>query len=1046
MKRLLDWFVDNPVAATLLTLTVAIGGLLSMPGIKEELFPDISPPLISVSMAYPGAGPRQVEEGICIKIEEAVHDLDGIHRLVSRAAEGIGTLTIELEAGMETTELLEKIKTRVDAIDTFPEEAEQPVITDIRLNPHVVNVALSGDAGEAVLKRLGERLYDELNDLPEVSRVVMVNARPYEISIEVSEESLRRHELTFDEVVAAVRRSSVELPGGRLRTEGSEILLRSEGKAQTGPQFADLPLRTLADGSRLRVGDVARVVDGFEELDVGTRINGKPALILQVFCGPDQGVLDVADAVEAYLPRARESLPPGIRLDTYWDNSRILRGRLDLLVNNGLQGLGLIFATLLLFFRFRLAFFVGLGMLVAVLGTLWAMPLFDSTINMISLFAFIVVLGMLDDHVVVISENIYRFNQLGMDPVEAAKRGVREVAMPMTLAVLSTVSAFLPMMMIPGIMGEFIKEIPRIVILCLCFSLVDALLCMPAHLRHVNARETSVWSRVPDAMSGMLERFVRKIYAPLLMQVLRRRYAAAAAGAAILAVTVGLVAGGRIKFTFFPPVESDYIVAWVTMPPGTPAAETDRVVRRLEEAARRVAAKIEGDRPGSYLRLVVASTGTMPVQIQQGRSSGVEAQMFTSPELGEVVLELVPGEEREIRMTSDELIQLWEEAVGPMPADQELNITSDLMVGGKPIDIQLSAPDMDRMAEAAEALKDRLRVIPGLKQVADSLVAGKTELKLTARPEAEAAGLSEADLARQVRQGYHGEEAQRIQRGREEVKVMVRYPAAERRSRSGVESMRVRAADGSEVPFSAVAHVRAERGPAVITRADRRRSVSVTANLNKKIANANEVMRELDSTFFPDFLKQYPGVVLSLEGRQRQQEETMSAMKRTAVIALLLIYAPMAIPFRSYLQPLLVMLTIPFGAAGAVWAHKLMGMDLSFMSLIGMVALAGVVVDNAMILIDFTNHARAAGAGTLRAVVQSSVVRFRPIFLTTLTTFFGLAPIIFEKSMQAQFLIPMGVSLAFGLVFGTFITLGMVPIAYLILEDLKRWWKGPPLR
>lgn len=1059
MKGWIAWFARNPVAANLLMVLILAAGVFSMHRVRQELLPEVTPRTITVSVPYPGAGPEEVEEAVCVKIEEAVYGTEGVRQITSTASEGIGTVTLELENDADPDEVLNEIKTRVDAIDTFPDEAEKPVIRKLELRRHVVNVAVYGDTDEKTLKRITERVRDDLASLPGITHVTPASVRTDEISIEVSERTLRKYDLTFDQVVRAVRRASVDLPGGRIKTEGGEILLRTDSRAESVKAFESLPLRTTADGARLLLGDVATIVDGFEDTDLRMRFDGKPAMLLQVWRVGDQNILDIADAVNEYVRTARDRLPEGIFLATSSDNSRLLRGRLDLLLRNGRFGLILVLLVLVLLFRLRLAFWVAAGLVVSFMGAIAFLPVMGVTINLVSLFGFIICLGILVDDAIVISENIYRHNQEGRTGVQGAVAGTLEVAQPVILAVLTTIAAFVPMLWIPGRMGDFASVIPKVVILALGFSLAEALLILPAHLSHLRpggrgrrseddppgegragnrngeyAGLLGGWRRFQDGLSGGLERFVHRFYRPVLQAAIRWRYLTLAAGLAMLLLTFGLLRGGWIKFVFFPPIEADVVSVSVEMPEGTPAYVTDRVVRRIERAAMRLRREFEGERPGTVIRHVSAAVGTSPFRGQRG----MQVRTFQGANIGEVALELVPGEEREISARS--IMKRWRELVGPVP-DAALTYSSDILRGGNPIDIRLSHASLQVLRRAAAELKRKLRDYRGVFDITDSHKEGKRELRLTLRPAAEAAGLSEIDLARQVRSAFYGAEVQRFTRNREEVKVMVRLPEADRRTLDGIETLRIRGEAGTEIPFAAVARIRWGRGPARIQRADRNRSIHVTADVDENEANANEILADLRSGFLPQLVTEFPGLRFDLEGEQREQRETLGGIFRGSLLVLLLIYTMLAVLFRSYLQPVLIMLAIPFGIAGAVWAHFFLGMPLTLMSMIGIMALTGLVVNDSLILIDFVNHRRKE-SDPEEAVLAAGPLRFRPILITTLTTFAGLTPMLLERSLQAQFLIPMAVSLAYGVAFATVITLLIVPAAYLVLEDVLRRVRG----
>jgi len=1043
VKRAVEWFARNGVAANVLFLLVAGGGIFTLPRIRREIFPEISLDRIRITVPYPGAAPAEVEEAICVRVEEAVHGLDGIKRLRSTAAEGFGDVQIELEPDADARKLLDEVKARVDAIDTFPEETEEPVVEELVNRFQVITVAVHGRADERTLKRLAERARDEISTLPGISQAELANSRPYEISVEVSEEVLRRHGLTFDEVARAVRRSSIDLPGGSVKTEGGEILLRSKGQAYRGAEFEDLVLLTREDGTRLRLGDVAEVVDGFADTGQSARFDGEPAVTLLVFRVGDQSALEVADRVKAYVTEANARMPEGVRLTTWQDNAAVLRSRLDTLLRNARSGFLLILLTLALFLRLRLALWVTAGMFVAFLGTIWAMPALDVSINLISLFAFIVVLGIVVDDAIVVGENVHTHQRRrGGGPAVAAE-ATNEVSLPVVFAVFTTIAAFLPMLFVVGRTGKVMRMIPLIVIPTLLFSLLESLFVLPSHLSHggetgedVPRRGISgLWSRFQGVFQRGIDLLASAVYRPALAFAVRRRYLTVSVGLATLLLTASMVGARWIRFVFFPNVEADFVAALLTMPQGTPAEVTARAVSRLEETARSLREEIDAEGGPGAFRHVLASIGEQPFREIQAMNSGLVGVSFTGAHLGEVTIELAPSEKRGVR--SAEVVRRWRERAGPIADAVELVFTSSLFTAGEAIHVQLRGADTGSLRDAARELQADLAAYPGVIDVADSYRAGKQEIVLDILPSAEVLGLTLSDLARQVRQGFHGEEAQRIQRGRDDVKVMVRYPEAARRSLGDVEGMRVRAPDGTEIPFSAVARSRLARGYATIERVDRARAVSVTADVDENVANANEILDDLRRSTLPRLRGAHPGVAHSFEGQRREQAETIGALSRGFLFAVLAIYALLAIPLRSYVQPLLIVSAIPFGLVGAVWGHLLMGLDLTILSMFGVVALAGVVVNDSLVLVDFVNRRRAEGAPLEEAVGLAGSARFRPILLTSLTTFAGLTPLLLERSVQARFLIPMAVSLAFGVLFSTFITLLLVPAGATILEDAR---------
>ncbi len=1048
MSGLIAWFVRNPVAANLLMAALLAGGLVAAPHIPLKIFPDIDTQIVTIGVSYPGATPEEVEEGVCIPIEEEVESIVGVETLRTTASEGDCSIRVELFADADADRVTAEIQNRVDAITSFPEEAEEPVVSKLVLKWGVVDVALSGAVGEDVLKQLGRRVRDEIAALEAVTQVELLYDRPYEISIEVSEEALRRHGLGFDQVVRAVRRSSLDLPGGSIKAAGGEILLRSVGRAYRGPDFEEIVVLTRADGTRLTLGEIARVVDGFEDTELMASFDGRPAVMVRVLRTGAEDAIEISDAVKAYLADAALRLPEGIDLTVWQDSSEQLRGRLDILLRNGRTGLILVFAVLALFLRFRLAIWTSLGVPIAILGALMTMPLLGVSIDQVSLFAFIVVLGILVDDAIVVAENVYTHERRLGDRVRAAIEGTREVSVPVVFGVLTSVAAFAPLLVIPGRLGQIFWFMGVTIVACLLFSLVESQLVLPSHLSHgrskLGAAPKSLpqvgiarrWERFQDRFSRGLQNFIDGRYRAFLGRALEWRYLAVSIGLALLMLAVGVAGSGRLRFSFFPPVEADYVAAQVTLPQGAPLAVTQAATRRLEAVAIELARELDGeDAPasGSFVRHRLVSIG------QQAFESFGSRDGPSGGHIGEVVLELAPSEQR--HLSTGEVARRWEARVGGIPEAVELVFATDYFSAGRPIDLQLSGPDNEELVAAAEAAKVALAAYPGVSEIADSFRLGKRELRLEILPEAEPLGLSTQDLARQVRQAFYGEEAQRIQRGRDDVRVMVRYPEAQRRSLADLENMRIRTAEGVEVPFSSVARASFGRGYADIRRSDRERVVNVTADVDLTRTTANAVLADLKAGALPAILAEHPSVRLGMEGEQRDQTRAFGGLLGAYPAALLAIYALLAIPLGSYFQPLIIMSVIPFGMIGAVVGHLLLGRAISFSSVIGLVALSGVVVNASLVLVTAVNRRRAAGASVREAVEESGVARFRPIVLTAVTTFAGLTPLMLERSLQAQMLIPMAISLAFGVLFATAITLILVPCGYLILEDL-----GRPLR
>ena len=1033
MNGMIAWFAKNPVAANLLMIFIVVSGAISIFSVNSEVFPEFSLDMVSIEVPYLGAAPEEVEEAVSIRIEEAIQGLDGIKQITSTASEGMGIVMVELELGADARKVVDDIKSRVDAIDTFPVETEKPIIRELVARNQVVDVAVSGNADEFALKAVAEQIRDELSSVPGISQVEITSARPYEISIEVSEVALRRHGLTFDDVASAVRRSSLDLPGGSVRADSGEILLRTIGQAYRGAEYEQLILLTRADGTRLHLRDVATIVDGFAETDQSARFNNEPTILLSVFRTGDQGALEIADLVHQYVDAKQTSLPAGISASIWQDQSVVLSNRLSTLLRNGLTGFVLVFVLLALFLELRLAFWVSIGIPISFLGAILLMPSLDVTVNVLSLFAFILVLGIVVDDAIIVGENIHTHMERHDDGVHGAIEGAREIATPVVFAVLTTVAAFTPLMFVPGMLGKFFVVIPLIVIPCLLFSLLESLCILPAHLAHLKERPPGPWRRFQLRFANGLKWFIQNVYQPTLEFGLRWRYLTAAVFLSTLIVTLGMVVGGWTKFQFFPPVEAPFMTASVTMPLGSPVALTASSIEELEAGAERLRRELTEETGQDYFVHMFGSVGDQPMASREGpiRTNGNTG----AAHLGEVTIELIPSQDR--AHTSETLSNRWRELTGPIPEAVEINFNASAMSPGQDVDVMLMGSDIDELRSAADAVKNELRNYSGVYGLTDSFLEGKEEMKLGIRPAAETLGLSLQDLGRQVRQAFYGEEAQRIQRGRDDIRVMVRYPADQRRSLGNLENMRIRTPTGGEVPFSQVAVVEPGRGFASIKRVDRNRAVNVTASVDGIVTSAAEVNADLEARL-PAMLGRYPGVHWTFEGMQSEQAEGIAGLQTGFAIALLAIFALLAIPLGSYVQPLIIMSAIPFGLVGAVWGHMLMDVTLSMMSMFGLIALSGVVVNDSLVMVSYINRKRGEHVDLHTAVREAGVSRFRPILLTSLTTFFGLAPLMIERSFDAEFLLPMAVSLAYGVLFATFITLMLVPIEYLILDDLGR--------
>ena len=1046
MNGIITWFARNHVAANLLMFALIVIGLASFPSIEQKSFPDIEIDIIQITVPYLGAAPEEVESGVCIRIEEAIQGINGIELIRSLAAEGACTVSAELVEGYSKARAQSEIKNAIDAIDNFPVETETPIVAQYELRRMTIQVALAGDTEERTLKVIGQRVRDEIAAIDGITQVDLSNARAYEISIEVSEVNLRRYQLSFDEVVRAVRRSSIDLPGGALKTSKGEILLRSQGQAYTGRDFEKVVIRTGEDGTRLLLGEVATVIDGFEEDLRYARFDGKPAVMIQVYRIGSQRVLDLVQKVRSYADTTRAWLPEGIELTVWHDRSTSLRDRLDILTRNGLQGFVLVFLLLALFLRLRLAFWVSVGVPLSFLGALALFPISGVSINVISLFAFIMVLGLLVDDAIVVGENVHSHQERAEDPLESAIAGTREVSIPVIFGVLTTVAAFLPLIAADGVMGQIFSDIGKVVVFCLIFSVIESQLILPAHLGRSRPQTEPTdmgplqrrFKSVQKYMSESLTRLARQGYRPLLDRAIEWRYTTLAIGVMLLLWTYAILRSGFLPTSFMPVVEADYVTASLEMPVGVPVESTAEAIAQLEASAELLRVELAQEFPDAtepVIKHILASVGAHPMAASR-HGGGRGRRSSGASHMGEVSIELQSSESRPIDAT--EIERRWRNSTPRIPDAVELTFSASLFDAGDPVAIRLQSANVDDLRLAADELKHRLEQYPGVIEIRDSFRGGKEEIRLSILPSAELLGLSLQDLGRQVRHAFYGAEVQRIQRGRDELRVMVRYPESERRSLSDLEGMRIRTPDGDEVPFDRVARAEHGTGYASIWRSNRMRVVNVNADVDRSIANSNEIMNDLRAGFMDQLLAAHPGLQYELQGEQREQSKVLTGLMRDFGLALVLIYALLAIPLRSYSQPLIIMAVIPFGLVGAIGGHVLMGKGLSMMSVFGVVALAGVVVNASLVLVHYINTRRELGLSLATAVKDAGVARFRPIVLTSLTTFVGLTPLLLERSVSAQFLIPMAISLAFGVAFATVVTLFLVPCGYIILEDLKK--------
>ncbi len=933
---------------------------------------------------------------------------------------------------------LQDIRSEVDRITTFPEEAEKAIVSKMSNRREVISVVIYGEVGEHILREQAERIRDELLELPDITQVELSGVRPFEITLEISEQTLQRYGLTLDQVAASIRAASLDLPGGTVKTNSGEILLRTKERRYWGPEYADIVILAEPDGSQVTLGQIANVIDGFADSETYGRFDGQPAAMVQVFRIGDQKPTDISENIIKYVDREKEKLPPSLQLSIWNDTTEIFTSRMNLLQKNALLGLSLVIIILGLFLEIRLAAWVMLGIPISFFGTLFLMPLLGVSINMVSLFAFILALGILVDDAIVVGENIYDQRQQGKPFARAAIDGALEVAVPVTFSILTTVAAFTPLLFISGMMGKFMGVIPVIVISLLLMSLIESLLVLPAHLSFGKRRQESkgILGRI-DAVRLLFGRgmdaFINGPYLKLLKLNINYRYASLAIGLIALMLTVGVVKNGLIKFTFMPEVDGDKIKASIHMNEGVSIDETSRVAAIVLEKGLETVEEFNAERTAdnSILRNVYSVVGG---SIAGGGPGG--GSTATATNLSNISMFLTESEQRGIPATK--ISSLWRSKVPELPGVDSITFQSTLVHLGANIDVLLAHQDFEALEKASDRIRAVLSEYQGVSDIEDSYSRGKREIKLRLKAEARTLGITERDLARQVRAAFYGSEALRIQRGRNEIKVMVRYPDADRRQLYNFETMRIRTPQGGEIPILQAAEISEGLGFSKINRTDRKRVINVSASVDAAQANAQEIITDLKQGLLPQLVADYPGLTWDMEGEEKERKESLGSMLEGFPLALIAIFTLLAIPFRSYSQPLLIMAAIPFGMIGAVLGHIIMGYNLSMLSLFGLVALSGVVVNDSLLLIDKANRNRQENIPLQEAIISAATRRFRPIILTSFTTFFGLMPMILETSVQAKFLIPMAISLGFGILFGTGIILLLIPALYMILEDIRK--------
>lgn len=1027
------WMARNKVSANLLMIFFLAGGLLMFKNITQEVFPDFDLDIVNISVTYPGASPEEIERGIIQAIEEAVQGIEGIDEINSRANEGGGVVSCELLISAERQQVYQDIQQEVARIRTLPEDAEDPVVTLAARRRQVLTLVVFGHQTEQTLRNYAEQIRDELLQATGITQVDLSGIREQEIQVAVSRESLRAHELSLTELARIIRNANVELPAGGIKTAGGELLLRMQDRRDWAGQFAEIPVAGAKNGRPVLLKEIAEVTEGFEDTDKSATYNGQPAVLIDVYRIGDQTPVSVSKATMNVVNDLNKKLPPGINIAVLRDMSTIYRQRAYLLTRNGAIGLALVLILLGAFLEMRLAFWVAMGIPISFLGGLIFMPGWDVTINMISMFAFLIALGIVVDDAIVVGENVYEYIQRGFSLLDAAVAGTREVAMPVVFSILTNIVAFAPLFAVPGIIGKIWRVIPAVVITVFVISLIECLFVLPAHLGHVKRRQLgSIKQSLHNRQQAFSQWFIRQVYSiykPFLERVLHHRYLTAAIAIAVLILTIAYVFSGRMGMVPMPRVDADFSVVTAALPYGSPVEKTEMIRNRLEKTARELADEIQAADPQGRKQL----TGIYSV-------IGASFRGISGGHVVEVRAYLAEPDLRPVN--TKEFTQRWQQKTGPLGGLDGIRFESDRggPGGGVSLSLQLSHSDNEQLESACRDAAEWLEGFANISDVDIGYSPGKEQFDFAILSSGLNMNLTSEEIARQMRSSFYGAEALRQQRGRNEIKVRVQLPENERTSEEDIDNLLIRTPAGTYIPVYEVATAKRGRSYTRIERRNSRRVLTVTADVNP-VGESETMLNKFINEKFPVLKDRYPGLGFSLAGRQQDFREGMDSLRLGFIVAVLMIYVLLAIPFKSYTQPLIIMLSIPFGIVGATFGHLLMGYDLSLMSMMGIIALSGVVVNDSLVLIDYANrNAADEGTNARQAILTAGVRRFRPILLTTLTTFFGLAPMIFERSRQARFMIPMAISLGFGILFATAITLIIVPSFYLITDDVHRFF------
>lgn len=1030
---MIKWFAKNHVAANLLMVGIVLLGLISLrDDIALELMPDFDLGVITIITVLPGGNPKSVDETITARIEESIADLVGIKKITSRSAEGVSQIFAEIEADYNQENLLSDIKVRVDALSTLPADAERPIIQIADVAIQVIGLAVYGDADYDDLFLAAANVRDALLKMDGITKVGRLQAPSREMHIEVSPEMLRQHQLSLAQVGDAIQRNAIDVSAGNLRTQNGDILVRTNGQAYSAAEFEAIPV--LNSGDRvIYLSDIATVVDGYQLLEVETEYNGQPAITVEAFRVGKQSTLDVADQVFQFIEDYQPKLPAGLKLGTYANTAEVVGDRLSTLVSSALQGGILVLILLSLFLRPAVAWWVGLGIPICFLGGFAMMPLFGLTLNMLSMFAFILVLGIVVDDAIVTGENIYRHQRNGMPPADAALFGTLEVAVPVTFGVMTTMVAFSPLLLIEGVLAELAKQIPLVVIPVLAFSLIESKLILPAHMSTIKPRDERKMSFLGHAQQNFARGFensIIRIYKPFLNICIRNKLITVVTAAAIFFVVISSSATGWLRVSFFPEFEDNAIYIKLTMPTTTGYHTTKAHIDRISDISSDLAEEYIDPVTGeSYFKYFLSVSGLL--------IGNTGAPSFGTNK-GMVIMEFVQGENGlpegfSVKKVQEQLRQ----RIGDIPGAERLSLSATFGDFGRPISIAIYGNQEQRIAELTGQIREYLKSYPGVFDIQDNYSNGKEELQLNLTPLARSLGIAQADIASQVRQAVYGFEAQRIQRGNDEIKVMVRYPLSDRSSINDVNSIPINtSASANTIPLFELASLSPSNSPIAVYRDRQRQAITVSADIDSASYDL-DVIRDDLKEFLDELFAQETNIVYNMDGQAENQKETVAGFIKGFIFVILAIYALLAIPFKSFGQPLVVMSIIPLAVVGAILGHYMMDLAFSMLSMMGILGLTGIVVNDSLVLVDYINKQRKKGMEIMEAVLTAGEVRFRPVMLTSLTTFAGLLPLMLNQSTQAQALIPMAVSLGFGILFATVITLVITPVNYLLGRQLK---------